>query len=35
MAERAAVLGGTAGTGWDAGEWTVRAAVPIDQKGRE
>jgi len=35
MAERAAVLGGTAGTDWGAGEWTVRAAVPIDQKGRE
>ncbi|MFG3341409.1 sensor histidine kinase [Glycomyces sp. NPDC048151] len=35
MAERAEVLGGTAGTDWGAGEWTVRAAVPIDQKGRE
>jgi hypothetical protein len=35
MAERAAVLGGTAGTDWDAGEWTVRAAVPIETKGRE
>ncbi|MFB9661402.1 sensor histidine kinase [Glycomyces mayteni] len=28
MAERAAVLGGTAEAGWDAGTWTVRAALP-------
>ncbi|MBO3733184.1 sensor histidine kinase [Glycomyces niveus] len=35
MAERAAVLGGTAETAWTAGEWTVRAAVPTDTKGRE
>jgi len=30
MAERAAVLGGTAETDWVAGQWTVRAAVPIE-----
>ncbi|WP_205325637.1 sensor histidine kinase [Glycomyces sp. YM15] len=35
MAERAAVLGGTAAADWDAGEWTVRASIPIDTKGRE
>jgi hypothetical protein len=35
MAERAAVLGGTAETDWAAGAWTVRAAMPIDTKGRE
>ncbi|MDA1365784.1 sensor histidine kinase [Glycomyces algeriensis] len=35
MAERAAVLGGTAAADWHAGEWTVRAAVPIETKGRE
>jgi signal transduction histidine kinase len=35
MTERAAVLGGTAAADWHAGEWTVRAAVPIETKGRE
>ncbi|MDA1359865.1 histidine kinase [Glycomyces luteolus] len=35
MAERATVLGGTAASDWDAGEWTVRASIPIETKGRE
>jgi signal transduction histidine kinase len=30
MAERAAVLGGTAGTDWTPGHWTVRAAMPLE-----
>jgi signal transduction histidine kinase len=30
MAERAAVLGGTAETDWTPGHWTVRAAMPIE-----
>lgn len=30
MAERAAVLGGTAETDWTPGRWTVRAAVPLE-----
>ena len=34
MAERAAVLGGTAETAWAPGAWTVRAAIPIETKGR-
>jgi signal transduction histidine kinase len=34
MAERAAVLGGTAEAAWAPGEWTVRAAIPIETKGR-
>jgi signal transduction histidine kinase len=35
MAERATVLGGEAKADWDAGRWTVRAAIPIETKGRE
>lgn len=35
MAERAAVLGGTAETDWTPGEWSVRATMPIETKGRE
>ncbi len=35
MAERAAVLGGTADADWTAGAWTVRAAVPIDTRKAE
>ncbi|MEU6861009.1 histidine kinase [Glycomyces sp. NPDC046736] len=37
MAERAAVLGGTADTAWTPGRWTVTAAVPLastEPKGR-
>ncbi|THV30761.1 sensor histidine kinase [Glycomyces paridis] len=35
MAERAAVLGGTAEAAWTAGAWTVRATVPTDTRKAE